>query len=203
MTSVVSICNLALSNIGKANISTLTEASAEARACNQFYEQTRDAFLQSFPWSVAGKTAALAEVTNDKLGRWQRAYMLPTDCLKVRSIQPDPVAPQREQSQLERLAADYANGFEIEGETLYTNLAPCFLVYTYRMTDPTKLTPLMVDALAWNLAVPLAMPLTRDPKIRADSKNIAQAASAEAAAADVPRSATSYDHGPSLVEARH
>jgi hypothetical protein len=71
------------------------------------------------------------------------------------------------------------------------------------MTDPTKLTPLMVDALAWNLAVPLAMPLTRDPKIRADSKNIAQAASAEAAAADVPRSATSYDIGPSLVEARH
>ncbi len=42
MASVVSICNLALSNIGKDNINALTDAGAEARACSQFYEHVRD-----------------------------------------------------------------------------------------------------------------------------------------------------------------
>ena len=46
MSSVIAICNLALSNVGKDNISSLDEAGAEARACRQFYDLTRDALLQ-------------------------------------------------------------------------------------------------------------------------------------------------------------
>jgi hypothetical protein len=69
MSSIVSICNLALSNLGKDNISALTDEGAEARACNQFYDHVRDTLLQVYPWSFAGKTASLAEVTNDKAGR--------------------------------------------------------------------------------------------------------------------------------------
>lgn len=204
MASVISICNAALSNIGAANISSLTEASAEARACNQFYEQTRDTFLQSFDWKIAGRTAALAEVVNDKPGRWAHAYRLPSDCLKVRTIRPnyDPegIGYASIKSGLDEIKATAA--YEIEGQTLYTNLGTALLFYTYRLTDPSKLSPLMVEALAWNLAVPLAMPITKDAKVRADAKNIAQVETAAASAADVGQAVGSSSFTSSFIEAR-
>src|SRR6187402_875820 len=99
MSSIVSICNLALSHLGKDNISALSDAGAEARACNQFFEITRDTLLQVYPWRFAGKTASLAEITNDKPGSWAYAYNRPTDCLKIRWLRPeysltDPVVTQ-------------------------------------------------------------------------------------------------------------
>src|SRR4051794_30649570 len=92
MASIVSICNLALSNVGKPSISDLNEGSAEAKACKQFYEHVRDTLLQAFPWRFAGKTQALAEVTNDKPNRWQFAYARPTDCLKFGRVVDDQFA---------------------------------------------------------------------------------------------------------------
>lgn len=188
MASVVSICNLALSNVGKDNINDLTEKSAEARACNQFYTQTRDMLLQSYPWKAARKTLSLGEITNDKPGVWQHAYMRPSDCLQVRWIRPVYAAHDGAPdmafagAQHER-EAQYP--YEIEGDTLYCNLSPCLLRYTARLTDPTRFSPLFTEALSWHLAVRLAMPLTRDPKIRADALTIARTMQAAAEQADV------------------
>ena len=43
MTSIISICNLALASIGKDSINALTEPTVEARACNRFFAPARDA----------------------------------------------------------------------------------------------------------------------------------------------------------------
>ena len=164
MTSIVSICNLALSNLGKENINDLAEPSAEAKACRQFYEYVRDTLLQSYPWRFAGKTASLAELSNDKPGAWGYAYRRPNDCLKVRWV-------RREYSLTDEcpqtLQQEITNPYEIEGQTIYCNLSPAFLRYTWKLTDPTRFSALFVEALSWHLAVRMAMPLTRDPKVRA------------------------------------
>jgi len=181
MTSIVSICNLALSNIGKENISDLSEPTAQARACNQFYEHTRDVLLQGYPWRIAGKTQSMAALANDKPGAWGFAYRRPNDCLKVRWVRreysTDDPRPQSLQQEI-------SNPYDIEGETFYCNLSPAFLRYTFRLVDPTKFSPLFVEALSWHLAVRLAMPLTRDPKVRADAFQLATRTQGAAEAAD-------------------
>ncbi|NWJ26125.1 hypothetical protein [Rhizobium sp. RM] len=188
MASVVSICNLALSNVGKSNITDLTEKSAEARACNQFYAHTRDVLLQSYPWTAARRTQFLAEVDNDKPGAWRYAYTLPSDCLQVRWIRPvyagDGDTLKEYSQDRDTTGQELRHPYEIEGQTLYGNLSPCVLRYTARLTDPTKYSPLFIEALSWHLAVRLAMPLTRDPKIRADALKVATSAQASAEQAD-------------------
>lgn len=199
MTSVVSICNLALSNIGKDNIQALSDAGSEARACNQFYEITRDMLLQAYPWRFAGKTQSLAEVTNDKPGAWAYAYNRPNDCLKVRWIRPE-YSPTEEWPQT--FQEEISNPYEIEGQTIYCNLSPAFLRYTFRLTDPTRFSPMFIDALSWHVAVRLAMPLTRDPKVRADAYQLARAMQAQAEAADANEVRESSDHDSELVTGR-
>ncbi|RJT42008.1 hypothetical protein D3227_04840 [Mesorhizobium waimense] len=201
MSSIVSICNLALSNLGKDNISALTDAGAEALACNQFYDHVRDTLLQVYPWSFAAKTASLAEVANDKVGSWGYAYRRPTDCLKVRYVRP--AYTENQTSDLTAAKSD-AFGFahEIEGQTIYCDLSPAFLRYTYRLTDPTKYTPLFIEALSWHLAVRMAMPLTRDPKVRADAYQLAQATQNTASAADANEDRETSDHDSEFVTER-
>lgn len=200
MTSIVAICNIALSNIGKDNIQALTDAGAEARACRQFYDLTRDLLLQAYPWRFAGKTQSLAAVTNDKPGAWGYAYSRPNDCLKVRWLRPEysTLDPQISDSGPECLCHPH----EIEGQTIYSNLSPAFLRYTFRLTDPTRYSPMFIDALSWHLAVRLAMPLTRDPKVRADAYQLARAMQSQAEAADANEVRETSDHTSELVTGR-
>jgi hypothetical protein len=199
MTSIISICNIALSNLGKDNINELGEASAEARACKQFYEQTRDALLHDYPWRFAGKTMALAEIANTELGKWRYAYQRPIDCLKPRWIRPaysvdDPCAQTQQQ--------EIMNPYEIEGETLFCNLSPAFLRYTFKQADPTKFPPLFVETLSWHLSVRLSMPLTRDIKMRNDAYQLAMQTKAKAEMADANEARSTSDHDSELVEVR-
>lgn len=199
MTSVVSICNLALSNLGADNISALSDAGAEARACRQFYEQTRDALLQVYPWRFAGKTQALAEVTNTEAGKWGYAYQRPNDCLKVRWVRPqystdDPCAQTHQE--------EISNPYDVEGETVFCNLSPAFLRYTFRLIDPTKFSPLFVETLSWHLATRLAMPLTRDLKMRNDAYQLAMQTRGQAEVADANETRETSDHDSELVEVR-
>lgn len=199
MASIVSICNLALTNLGKDNINALSEPSAEARACNQFYDLVRDQLLQGYPWRFAGKTAALAQLTNDKPGAWGYAYQRPTDCLKVRWVRPEYSATDPSPQSLQE---EIGNPYEIEGQTIYCNLSPAFLRYTYRLTDPTKYSPLFAEALGWHLAVRLAMPLTRDPKVRGDTFQLAMRMQAVAETADANEVRETSDHDSELVTGR-
>lgn len=198
MASVVSICNLALSNIGKDNIQALTDAGAEARACSQFYEHTRDVLLQGYPWRFAGVSVALAEITNDRLGKWSKAYQRPTDCLKVRWVRPAYSEDEPALTEHEELSIPY----EAEGDAIYCSLSPAFLRYTSRVVDPSKFSPLFVDALAWHLSVRLAMPLTRDPKVRADAWQVANQMTGQAQMADANEARETSDHETEFVGGR-
>lgn len=195
MTSEVEICRMALSHIGKDGIDSLTEASAEARACNRFYTLTRDVLLQSYPWRFATKTQALANVTNDKKGAWGFAYTIPNDSMKIRWIRP-------EYSETDPKADDPNEPYELEAGLLYCNLQPAFLRYIWRVTDPARFSPMFQELLAVQLAVRLAMPLTRDPKVRADCFQWAKVLQGQTEAADANESRNTTDHASEQVEAR-
>jgi len=200
MSSVISICNLALASIGKPDIQDIDEASAEAQACKKFYEQARDTLLQSYPWRFAQTTAALAEVVNVKTNRWGHAYQRPADCLKALRV--------TDTYDLDYLPSDggsvVAGGhaYAIEGATIYCGLSPAYLVFTQRLEDPTRYPSLFIEALAWRLAVSLAMPLTRDPKVRADAYQLAVQTMGQAGVSDANEVRQVDDAPARAIEAR-
>ncbi len=174
MTSNVSICNLALSNIRKPSISDMNEASEEARQCKLHFEIARDTLLQLYPWEFAKKAQALAPIANDWTSRWGYAYARPTDCLKILRIVPE---------------IDFPNDIDppqhgLRAGAIYTGFDPAWLEFTSKEIDPSKFPPLFVDAFAWALAARLALPLTGDRSIRADAVQMASAARVAAETAD-------------------
>jgi hypothetical protein len=199
MSSVVFICNLALGNIGKESISSINEASAEARACKQFYDIVLDTALQSYPWRWAVKTEAMAQVVNTKENRWLFAYQRPSDCLKIIRVV--------DESLIEYMP--YGDGikggnhdYEIEGETIYCDLSPAYLQYTQKMTDPARFPPMFVDALGMALSARIAYPITRDLKIRADAVTLASQAMEAAKSADANEVRETSDWPSEVIEAR-
>lgn len=177
MTSIISICNLALASIGKDSINALSEPTVEARACNRFFAPARDALLQAYPWRFAGRTRSLAAIENDRPGEWTYAYDRPVGCLAIRGVRSalDVTGDSSVGGVFSGGASSTTGGhaYDAEGGMIYCNLSPAYLNFTERLTDPTKYSPLFVDALAWHLAVRLAMPLTRDPQVRADAFQLA------------------------------
>jgi hypothetical protein len=193
LTSKVGICNLALSNIGKPDIQDINEASAEALACKRFYDQTLAVLLEKYPWRWAQHTAALAEVTNTKSNRWLKAFRRPSDCRKLLYVCDELM-----------LDADdrHASPYAIEGATIYCDIETAYAVYIKDQTDPTKFPALFVEALSWHLAVRLAMPLTRDPKMRADAYQLAERTTAMAEAMDANEQRENTDTFVEAIEVR-
>lgn len=85
MSSVIEICNLALSNIRAGSINSLTEGSAQAQQCSLKYPILRDRILSEIPWQFNRKIVALALSTTE-IFNWAYAYVYPTDCLRIERI---------------------------------------------------------------------------------------------------------------------
>jgi len=85
MTSVVEICNLALSNIRAGSINSLDENSLQAQQCKLKYPIMRDRLLAELPWSFNHKIKTLAVLTDDVFN-WNYAYQYPSDCLKINRL---------------------------------------------------------------------------------------------------------------------
>jgi hypothetical protein len=158
MTSIVSICNQALDEIAKNNISDLEEASAEAVKCSEHYHNVRKSVLSAYPWKFARKVEAMASLPVAKWHQslWLFVYLTPKDCLKVRRIIPTIEMPE-----------DYVGpDFDITGQFIYTNDPAGFLEYTYDHKNEALFPQLFVDALAMALAARICMPLTSNLQVK-------------------------------------
>lgn len=162
--SVVQICNMALARIGISDqIASLTESSNEATQCNLFYEPTRDRVLRDHQWPFARKYQALAliEEADEQAwaDQWSYAYRYPSDCLMIHRIttaygrRPDESIP-------------FEVGQDDAGRVVYTDQEDAVIVYTRRVTDTSHFDPMFVSALAWLLAVDIALPLAASESLR-------------------------------------
>jgi len=199
MASVVDICNLGLSLLGVQNISSLSEASTEARACQQFYASSRDGLLAGYPWGFAERSKILAEITNDKMGSWAHCYEMPGDMLKIRLVRP----PYGQGVNIyEGARALQSFPHHLSGDKIYSNVGQAVLVYTGRIDDPALYPPLFVTALANTLASWLAIPLTKSPDIQGRMLQLAQSTTLAAQMADANQEVHFYDGVSEFVEAR-
>lgn len=182
--SIVGICNLAISNIGSSvEINDLTENTADARACNRYYETARDEVLRAFPWPFSLRVATLALVAEAPTSEWSFSYAYPSDALRFLRILGTTRNPNRSQR------VPYTIGGDGVGRTLvYTDQSGAQAQYIQRVTDPTFWPADFVTCLGLLLSVYLAPRLTSgDPyKLRSQNQQLYEAklGAAEASAAN-------------------
>jgi hypothetical protein len=156
MSSVVQICNLALSHLGSgksiANIE--TEKSQEAYACNSFYVIARDAVLRDFAWPFATKIVSLGLVEEDPNDEWDFSYGYPSDCLKAIRILSGIRNDDRESRVPFKLVYDDTR------QLIYCDQEDAELEYTVRVTDAERFSPDFVLALSFRLAAYISPRIT-------------------------------------------
>ena len=165
-TSVVDICNSALVNLGAELISSLTENNDRARACNQFYANSRDAVLTQAEWNFAIHQQALTKLSAGPLFGFTYAYLLPASpyCLKALKI---------ENPELD-------TDWKVKGRQVHSDRDGINLEYIFRNTDVSQYSPLFEDALAYYLASKMAYAITGSRAIVADMFSIYEGILADA-----------------------
>ena len=116
MSSAVDICNMALSHVQiSTQISSLTENSQEARACNQFYDIARRETLRGYKWPFARVFNSLQLVEREPTDEWQYSYRYPVDCLNLIRIR----SYTRNDNRQSRVSFDIVS--DDTGRLLYTD----------------------------------------------------------------------------------
>ena len=166
MSSVVQICNLALSHLGsgKAIANIETEKSEEAYACRSFYETARDATLRDFTWPFATKIASLALVEESPSDEWDYSYAYPSDCLKIRRI----LSGVRNDDRASRVPYRIIAGDN--QQLIYSDQEDAELEYTVRVTDTNRFSADFIMALSLRLASYIAPRVTGGDRFKQGEK---------------------------------
>jgi len=148
MASQVEIANMALRALGANPISSMTEATRNARAVNAIFGATRDAELEEHNWSFAIKRATIA--ADASAPDWGRAtaFTLPSDFIRL--------APPYPEDNYATMDLQIEDGKIITDET-----APLYIRYIYRNTSYSEYPALFVKALAARLALDLCEEITQ------------------------------------------
>ena len=156
MASVVEICNSALNQLGASTILSLTENSKNGRLCNARYETVKDSVLRAHPWNSAIKRQTLAADTANPDWGFAKQYTLPSDCLRVLTIQ------------------NYDSNYKIEGRKILTNDTSVKLVYVARITDPNEMDVLLRETISASLAADIAYAVTSSNPTASNMYNLFQ-----------------------------
>lgn len=155
--SEVDLCNSALIHLGAGLITSLSDNSDEARACNQFYDKSRDSVLTQANWTFATTQQELSKDVATPLFGYSYQYSLPTDpyCLKPLIID-DP---------------NDEVDWKIHGRKLLTDKDGVYLQYIARITDLSLQSPLFDAALELYLAYRMAYTITGSRAVMEDMKS--------------------------------
>lgn len=162
--SEVDIANRALSKLGDARITALTDDTKGARAMNHRFDFLRDEMQASYPWRFCMEIESLPAASVAPAWGYARRFLLPSNCLRL-------VTLGEYQINVEALGVQYRVGgsyapsdapFEVFGKYIHTDFsAPLKIVYIKQITDTTEFPDVFVEALASRLAYDAAEELTQ------------------------------------------
>ena len=229
MATDVDIANEALGKIGTRNtITSLAEATNEAKRVNQFFDQTRQEILQKAHWGFARAVVALtlykaapyvdvptgftppadadAWTSSYPMPPWLYEYSWPSNALLVQAIVP--VLSNYSYPFILANAAAFQIGSDrnvantADVRVLLTNLLSAIAVYTKDVDDPLLYPPLFIDAFSSALAAKIALPLTGDKDLAKLMFALANDSIRQARADDANQGLTVIDHEASWITAR-
>lgn len=141
---MVDVCNRALSRVGAARITSLTDAVKPARACNNAFDIVRDEVLRAHPWNSAMARAQLAKVAAAPAFGYDDQYQLPADFVRMVEV------------------VDSKLPWVVEGKILLSDeWSPLDIRYVRREEDANAWDPLLVSAIAQRLALEIVEELTQ------------------------------------------
>lgn len=169
MAALIDLCNRALAAVAKGQIASLDEPSLEARECKRFAQPLLNEIAD---WSdiipLGRARAVLAEMPNDRPAEWNYCYAAPAGMAQ-------PIAVRAVQDTAGKLPLGGPHTFPLQDEMplafihengrIYTNVPSATLIYTRSEITAPELSPLLQKAFTDELAVRIAMPLTKDAKL--------------------------------------
>lgn len=148
MASIVGICNSALIKLGASTVMSLTDGSRNATLCHEQFDKLRDGLLRAHNWNFAIARTALAQLAAAPAFGFAYAYQLPADWLRTLTVHGD-------------AAGRDAPVYRTEGRTLASDAPALYLRYVRRVEDPNDMDASFREALAWQIAADLAIPITQ------------------------------------------
>lgn len=220
MSSPVSICNKALSEIGaRASIVNLDELSKEAKACKLHYDDVRRSLLRAAHWGFARTQRNLTLLGSAEAGTsqhpWLYMYAYPSDCLKMRYLLPQPTEGAIDSEVV--LIGDTWQGVMVPGpsranrflianndgqKVILTNLRNAIGVYTGDISNVEQFDQGFEGALTMALAAKLTIPVTGNVGMKSNFEQLAFVAVQDARASDGNEAIATTDHTPDWIRAR-
>jgi len=155
------ICNLALSILGQAELSSLSEENQRCTLCKQYYDIARQQALREHDWSFARCKEKLTLVREvDEGSRMAYIYKKPANCLFVFKIYNDSLHTGLKEQQF-KLEFDNI----IKQEVIRTETADAYVEYTKNITDTSMFDVSFVDAVSALMAYKMAHSLTGSTQI--------------------------------------
>ncbi len=219
MTDQTTLCNLALQAVGtRSTISSITETSAEAIACNLQWQTALNATLRGAAWNFARRQIVLAVLNDSTIGQpvpapWVYEYAYPTDCVMMRFIMPM-FQSQPGTVPSQTTLPDYIGApvrFLVSGDldasgnpidVVLTNQYQAIGVYTSNNIITTNMDPDFVEAFALILGWKIAFTLTGDKGLAKGLRDDAQGLLIRAQARNGDEGLTVIDQVPDWVRVR-
>lgn len=143
----LSICSDALILLGAAPISSFTEGTDTAQACDRLYPDLKNTLLSTYVWSWTLKKVQLQRLSDNPINEWKYAYQMPGDHLTgaLAVFETDGTAQR-----------SVRYGWEIYGDQLVTNMETVYIDYQTTLAEtamPNYFVRLLRTALAAELAI--------------------------------------------------
>tara|TARA_R100001443_G_scaffold51886_1_gene63686 strand:+ start:722 stop:1339 length:618 start_codon:yes stop_codon:yes gene_type:complete len=143
----LSICADALILLGAAPISSFTEGTDTAQACDRLYPDLKNTLLSTYVWSWTLKKVQLQRLSDTPINEWKYAYQMPGDHLTgaLAVFESDGTAQR-----------SVRYGWEIYGDQLVTNMETVYIDYQTTLAEtamPNYFVRLLRTALAAELAI--------------------------------------------------
>lgn len=152
--SEVSVCNVALVELGQDPISSLSQDTKNARLCNAVFAICRNEVLEGHAWAFATKTAELASIdgNEDVMGEYTYLYQRPADFLKILR------------------GEDWKQEFEIRDAYLMANDEPLRIKYIFENTNTGTWSASFAQCLSKRIKASIAYAVTRSNTVAAEAK---------------------------------
>lgn len=161
MASSTDIANLALLRLGESRINSLAdETDKNARVCNVNWEQARQRSLMMCRWRFAKKQTGISKLAAAPVYKWQGAYQLPADYLRLTEIEGDDVWQPKEYFDIQgkKLLTFPVNDFDTPSASLN-------IEYIFDEQDTSQYDASFIEVLSTQLASMVARSLTGSDQI--------------------------------------
>ena len=212
MASDISICNMALANIGVEGITSFTELSQQAKMCDSFYPHLRDYLQGAYAWGFNKKQIRLTRDSESVIPGWPYIYAYPTEALNVQRIYEAEQAPNGSWREgMVQWGTEYeqqAHGkrlFDVQlgaKKRICTDCQNAWAECRVRVEDVNVFPPAFTEALIWSLATRMALALTRSQDVAGNCNAMYQQALSLALVNDANESHTFEEQPTSWIKAR-